>query len=48
MTDYVRKYHYDEAIDDIEVEWQRKNDYDLVKKILAELKANDTTHIKLE
>lgn len=48
MTDYVRKYHYDEAIDDIEVEWQRKSDYDLVKKILAELKANDTTHIKLE
>lgn len=48
MTDYIRKYHYDKTIDNIDTEWQSKSDYDLAQKILSELKTNHTTHIYLE
>lgn len=45
MTGYLRRYHYDEAKGDIEAGWKNLSDYDLAKKILAELKAKNIEHI---
>lgn len=46
ITSYVQKYHND-AEDALNIAYQNRKYYDLVKMILAELKEKGFTHIKL-
>lgn len=47
ITNYVQKYHND-AEDALNIAFQNRKYYDLVKMILAELKEKGITHIKLD
>ena len=46
-TNYVQEYHND-AEDALNIVFQNRKYYDLVKMILAELKEKGITHIKLD
>ena len=46
ITNYVQEYHND-AEDALNIAYQNRKYYDLVKMILAELKEEGITHIKL-
>ena len=46
ITSYVQEYHND-AEDALNIAYQNRKYYDLVKMILAELKEKGITHIKL-
>ena len=47
ITNYVQEYHND-AEDALNIAYQNRKYYDLVKMILAELKEKGITHIKLD
>ena len=47
ITNYVQEYHND-AEDALNIVFQNRKYYDLVKMILAELKEKGITHIKLD
>ncbi len=47
ITSYVQEYHND-AEDALNIAYQNRKYYDLVKMILAELKEKGITHIKLD
>lgn len=47
ITSYVQEYHND-AEDALNIAFQNRKYYDLVKMILAELKEKGITHIKLD
>ena len=47
ITNYVQEYHND-AEDALNIAFQNRKYYDLVKMILAELKEKGITHIKLD